>query len=93
MTGPAPSSAAASVSAPSFVAVAAPVLSGGMTPASFRAGYAAYLRTAKIGEIAGLGFAGLLGLVALAAVGGMIGYRQAKAGLAVRAGAPVRFLQ
>jgi hypothetical protein len=36
---------------------------------------------------------GLSGLIVLTAAGGVVGYRQAKAGLAVRAAGTARFLQ
>lgn len=63
------------------------------TPEGFRAGYATYLRSASIGEVAGLAALGVSGLAALTAVGGLIGFRQAKVGLAVKAVGTARFLQ
>ena len=67
---------------------AAPVV-----PAAFRAGYPDYLRTAAMTEIAGLALTGAAGLLGLTAAGGLVGYRQAKAGHAVRAAGTARFLQ
>ena len=66
---------------------------GAIVPEGFRVGYATYLRSAQMKEIAGVALAGLAGLFAFTAVGGLIGYRQAKAGLAVRAAGTSRFLQ
>lgn len=64
-----------------------------VAPASFRAGYPEYLRDAALSEIAGLALPGVAGLMALTGVGGLMGYRQAKAGHAVRAAGTARFLQ
>ncbi len=60
---------------------------------AFRAGYPEYLRTAAIAEIALVALAGVTGLAGLTAAGGLLGYRQAKAGHAVRAAGTARFLQ
>ncbi|HNM85065.1 MAG TPA: hypothetical protein PKI77_11125, partial [Mycobacterium sp.] len=65
----------------------------GVVPDGFRAGYATYLRSASIGEVAGLAVLGVSGLAALTALGGLIGFRQAKIGLAVRAAGTARFLK
>jgi hypothetical protein len=62
-------------------------------PDSFRLGYPQYLREAKIGEVAVLALPGFAGLLALTALGGFIGYRQAKAGHIVRTAGATRFLQ
>jgi hypothetical protein len=61
-------------------------------PDSFRAGYPEYLRSARMVEVVGLAVPGVAGILALTAVGGLVGYRQAKTGLAVRAAGTVRFL-
>ncbi len=66
---------------------------GAIVPEGFRVGYAAYLRTAKMGEVTGVALAGVVGLFAFTGAGGLIGYRQAKAGHAVRAAGTARFLQ
>lgn len=68
-----------------------PTLSG--MPASFRAGYPEYLRSARLTEVAGLALPGVAGIVALTALGGLVGFRQAKAGHAVRSAGTARFLQ
>lgn len=60
---------------------------------SFRVGYPEYLRDAKIGEIAALALPGFAGLLALTALGGVVGYRQARAGHGVRAAGTARFLR
>ncbi len=65
---------------------------GAHLPDGFRAGYAAYLRSASVRKIASVVLIGLTGLAALMAAGGLIGYRQARAGLAVRAAGAARFL-
>jgi hypothetical protein len=62
-------------------------------PPSFRVGYPEYLRDAKIGEVAALALPGFAGLVALTALGGVLGYRQARAGHGVRAAGTARFLR
>lgn len=62
-------------------------------PESFRLGYPEYLREAKVGEVAVFALPGVLGILALTALGGFLGYRQAKAGHAVRAAGTARFLR
>ena len=61
-------------------------------PASFRAGYSEYLRNAGVTQMAALALPGLGGILLLTAGGGFIGYRQAKAGHAVRTEGIARFL-
>lgn len=61
-------------------------------PASYRAGYTEYLRNAGISQVALVAAPGLAGMVLLTGVGGLVGYRQAKAGHAVRAGGAARFV-
>lgn len=61
-------------------------------PASYRVGYGEYLRTAGIPQIAALAVPGVAGILVLTATGGLLGYRQAKAGRAVRATGTVRFM-
>jgi len=62
-------------------------------PAStYRAGYGSYLRSAGPGEIAALAVPGFVGILLLTGAGGLIGYRQARAGRAIRAGAMERFM-
>ena len=62
-------------------------------PESFRLGYPEYLREAKIGDVAVLALPGFAGIIALTALGGFVGYRQAKSGHVVRAAGTTRFLQ
>jgi hypothetical protein len=59
-------------------------LDAGLPPASFRAGYTDYLRTANTMEIAAMALPGVTGMMALTGLGGLVGYRQAKAGRTVR---------
>jgi hypothetical protein len=67
----------------------APPNAGGLTsgPASsYRIGYTEYLRSAGLPQVAALAVPGLAGLLVLTGAGGMVGYRQARAGHTVRAG-------
>jgi hypothetical protein len=66
--------------------------SNGAVPASYRAGYGDYLRTAGVGQMAAVAVPGVTGIIALAGVGGLVGYRQARAGHAVRATGTGRFI-
>ena len=67
--------------------------SNAVVPASsYRVGYSEYLRTAGISQVAALAVPGVAGILALTGAGGLIGYRQAKAGLAVRTGRAARFV-
>jgi hypothetical protein len=68
--------------------------SNALVPAStHRIGYTEYLRTAGIPQVAALALPGLAGMLVLTCAGGMVGYRQAKAGLAVRTGGTARFVE
>ncbi len=58
----------------------------------FRPGYGDYLRTAGTGEVAAVALAGVGGILVLTGAGGMLGYRQARAGHIVRSGGTRRFL-
>ena len=63
---------------------------------SFRAGYPDYLRTATVGELAAVALPGAAGIFVLAALGGLVGFRQARAALALppaNMANVVRFLQ
>ena len=60
--------------------------------ASFRVGYAQYLRTANTAQIAALAVPGVVSILALTGAGGLVGYRQAKAGHVVRTGGAARFM-
>ena len=57
-----------------------------------RAGYPDYLKAATWPEITALALTGAAGLAALGGAGGFVGYRQAKAGFALRAAGTARFL-
>ncbi len=58
-------------------------LDTGIPPASFRIGYTDYLRTASTMEIAAMALPGMTGMLALTGLGGLVGFRQAKAGRTV----------
>lgn len=58
-----------------------------------RLGYPPYLADADLARLAGLALPGLAGILGLTALGGLLGYRQARAGYALRAAATGRFLQ
>lgn len=65
-------------------------------PVTFRAGYPDYLRTATVGELAAVALPGAAGIFVLAALGGLVGFRQARAALALppaNMANVVRFLQ
>lgn len=62
-------------------------------PASTRVGYPRYLQEAKMGEVAALALPGFAGILALTALGGVVGYRQARAGHVVRTAGTTRFMQ
>ncbi|MET0456809.1 MAG: hypothetical protein ABW137_33665 [Mycobacterium sp.] len=62
------------------------------TPASFRVGYGEYLRSAGVGQVAAVAVPGLAGILILTGAGGLLGYRQARAGHAVRANGTARFV-
>lgn len=92
----------ASLSAPSAPAAAgpgkafttpAPQRGDGTLPTAARAGYPGYLRDADMAQVATLALSGLAGILGMTALGGFLGYRQAKVGYMVRAGGIARFLQ
>lgn len=60
-------------------------------PASYRAGYGEYLRTAGMTQVAAVAVPGAAAIMLLTGAGGVIGYRQARAGHAIRASAVGRF--
>lgn len=65
----------------------------GAAPApSYRAGYTDYLRAAGLGEVAAVAVPGVTGILALVGAGGLLGYRQARAGHTVRASGTGRFM-
>ncbi|MCV6999778.1 hypothetical protein [Mycolicibacterium alvei] len=53
------------------------------TSVDFRAGYADYLRVASIKELVAVTLPGVTGMMALTGLGGLVGFRQAKAGRTV----------
>ena len=61
--------------------------------ASYRIGYTEYLRTAGLPQVAAFAVPGLVGIMVLTGAGGLVGYRQAKAGHAVRVGGSARFMR
>ncbi len=62
-------------------------------PPSTRVGYPRYLQEAKMGEVAAVALPGFAGILALTALGGVVGYRQARAGHVVRTAGTTRFMQ
>ena len=52
-----------------------------------------YLRTAGLPQVAALAVPGLVGILVLTGAGGLVGYRQAKAGHAVHVGGSARFMR
>lgn len=57
-----------------------------------RVGYAEHLRSAGIPQLAALALPGLAGILILTGAGGLVGYRQAKAGQGVRPSGIARFM-
>lgn len=66
---------------------------GGQPPEAVRLGYPEDLRYANFAELAAVALPGLAALVGLTALGGLLGYRQAKAGYLLRTAGAGRFLQ
>jgi hypothetical protein len=94
-TGPAPGSPRSSAAEPAAGRHAAPaeaVSNAGAPPTSYRTGYTDRLRSAGISQVAAVAAPGLAGMLILTGLGGLIGYRQAKAGRAVRTGGAARFV-
>lgn len=60
--------------------------------ASYRIGYTDYLRSAGLSQVAALAVPGLAGMLVLTGAGGLVGYRQAKAGHAVHTSGTARFV-
>jgi hypothetical protein len=59
---------------------------------SYRIGYTDYLRSAGLSQVAALAVPGVAGMLVLTGAGGLVGYRQAKAGHAVHTTGTVRFV-
>ena len=66
--------------------------SGSAPAPSYRAGYGDFLRAAGLGEVAAVAVPGLTGILVLTGAGGLLGYRQARAGHTVRASGRARFM-
>lgn len=66
--------------------------SNGAMPASYRAGYGEYLRAAGVGQMAAVAVPGVTGILVLTGAGGLVGYRQARAGHTLRANGTARFM-
>lgn len=64
---------------------------GEVVAASYRAGYGEYLRTADMSQLVAVAVPGATGIMLLTGAGGFLGYRQARAGLAIRARGSARF--
>jgi hypothetical protein len=62
-----------------------------VVPASYRAGYGDYLRTADMPQVVAVAVPGVTGMMLLTAVGGIIGYRQARSALASSSRRSARF--
>jgi hypothetical protein len=60
--------------------------------ASYRIGYTDYLRSAGLSQVAALAVPGIAGMLVLTGAGGLVGYRQAKAGHAVHTSGTARFV-
>ena len=59
---------------------------------SYRIGYTEYLRSAGLSQVAALAGPGVAGMLVLTGAGGLVGYRQAKAGHAVHTSGTARFV-
>jgi hypothetical protein len=95
-SGPPPPPAPRAVTAPPPTVRVPPANAGGTGPASnssYRLGYTEYLRTAGLPQVAALAVPGIVGILVLTGAGGLVGYRQAKAGHAVRVGGSARFMR
>ena len=66
---------------------------GARPPEAPRLGYPEYLREADLANSVAVALSGLAGFVAITAVGGFLGYRQAKAGYVLPPAGAARFLQ
>ena len=68
-------------------------LAGGEPPAPVRLGYPDDLRDADLATIVSMALPGLAAIAGMTALGGLVGYRQARSGYVLRAAAAGRFLQ
>lgn len=71
---------------------ATPVSNELLPAPTYRMGYVDYLRAAGIGQVAAVAVPGVTGILVLTGAGGLIGYRQARAGRSVSASGPARFM-
>ncbi|GFG53797.1 hypothetical protein CQY20_13010 [Mycolicibacterium agri] len=95
-SGPPPPPAPRAVTAPPPTGRVPPANAGGTAPvpkSSYRLGYTEYLRTAGLPQVAAVAVPGIVGILVLTGAGGLVGYRQAKAGHAVRVGGSARFMR
>lgn len=67
------------------------VVDRAVVPASYRAGYGDYLRTADTPHVVAVAVPGVTGMMLLTAAGGIIGYRQARSALTVSSRRSARF--
>lgn len=81
-----PGSPRAGTAAPPAGRERLPANVGSDAVSSHRIGYTQYLRTAGLPQVAALAVPGVGGILVLTGAGGFVGYRQAKAGHAVRSG-------
>ncbi len=81
------------LSRPISVAPVAPIPSSQPAPPARGLGYPVELPGADLGHVAALALPGLAAIAGMTALGGMLGYRQAKAGYVLRAAGAGRFLQ
>jgi hypothetical protein len=58
-----------------------------------RTGYPEYLRDADVADVAVVALPGVAGILGITALGGFLGYRQAKVGFILRAAGSARLLQ
>lgn len=66
---------------------------GTQPPDSVRLGYPEYLRQADVAQLASVALPGLAAILGLTALGGLLGYRQAKAGYLLPAAGAARFVR
>jgi hypothetical protein len=66
--------------------------SGALPGQAYRAGYTESLRSAGLPQLAALALPGLAGILVLTGAGGLVGYRQARAGQRIRPSGIARFM-
>jgi len=66
---------------------------GVQPPAPVRVGYPDDLRDADLARVVSMALPGLAAMAGMTAIGGLVGYRQARAGYLLRAAGAGRFLQ